>query len=166
MGQSDIGREEIRRHLANNILPSLLAHADMHAADALVYNAALREKGSEHDPTSYALYHWHRHLSDVLAPVAAMYASIPASSIPVERSFSRTGRIHTKSRYSLLPSNIEDAVYVASHMPSPKELPGFLNLLRTTATALYNDLLDEAVRPEPDDAENDVIVVGSASVVK
>ena len=61
----------------------------------------------------------------MLHPLARMYLQIPASSVPVERVFSASGRIHTKTRYSLSASNVEHISFIHAHQPPIEKFEEF-----------------------------------------
>ena len=64
-----------------------------------------------------------------------MYLQIPASSVPVERVFSASGRIHTKARYSLSASNVEYLSYIRANQPPVEEFEEFFAFAKKYATS-------------------------------
>lgn len=62
--------------------------------------------------------YWEKHktLLNPLNEVALKYATIPATSVPSERIFSKTGQIMSARRNRLLPKNLDKLVFLNKNM--------------------------------------------------
>lgn len=75
--------------------------------------------GMPYQNLSCNLIQYWQHHRDVLSPlsdVALKYATIPATSVPSERIFSKTGQIMSERRNRLLPDNLDKLIFLNKNM--------------------------------------------------
>ncbi|CAI6342938.1 unnamed protein product [Macrosiphum euphorbiae] len=75
--------------------------------------------GMPYQNLSCNLIQYWQHHKDVLSPlsdIALKYATIPATSVPSERIFSKTGQIMSERRNRLLPDNLDKLIFLNKNM--------------------------------------------------